>query len=439
MLSAGNVYEHLATVDADEWPGVARVPEGVLVAAKARLAEARFAAACAQAGVELDPDRGALVRVEHDAVFRRVADSGWVGLAEGFLAGEWSVESSAALVDALAALLKVNYAPRTPAVASGRAGSGGEIPPDLIRHFSGDGMSPFAGHFATGVPTTQRERVRSYAPCGLGRRAAAFHYVDRTEFSAPLDAQRDDLADVQARSVEMLLDACGAARGTHVLEYPSSGGAVAIAAARRHATVDVWLAGEAAERQLRDRLVYAGVADAVHVELVGSNPEPVPPRRGHYDGVVSVEKLETLDPSRKGGYLSALGGLVGPGGRVALQTLVRTEAFTPAARASLQSLRAYVWPGLSFSTPTELARIVDRRTRLRIVAETRAPEHLEASLRLQRELFDGRLREAAADGYDRVYRRLWQWQFALREALARLGMIDLAQMTLVPRDRQGRR
>ena len=48
-------------------------------------------------------------------------------------------------------------------------------------------------------------------------------------------------------------------------------------------------------------------------------------------------------------------------------------------------------------------------------------------------------RDAAADGYDVVYRRLWFWQLALREALARLGMLDLVQLRLATRSRGGRR
>ena len=53
--------------------------------------------------------------------------------------------------------------------------------------------------------------------------------------------------------------------------------------------------------------------------------------------------------------------------------------------------------------------------------------------------FDAHLRDAAADGYDVVFRRMWTWQLALREALARLEMLDLAQVTMVQRHRGGRR
>lgn len=439
MVPSFDAPEHLNTVDAESWPGVATVPASARARVGARIAEARFASVCASAGIELDPSQGATVEVRHDALFRRIAASGWVGLAEGYLAGEFVASGGDALAEVLTGLLGSGFRPKTPAVHPDRTDGAGEVPPALVRHSSGDGMSGFAGHFATGIPTTQRVRVKSYVPHAGRGSQAAYHYVDRTEFTGPLDAVRDDLADAQRRSAEMLLDLAGVGRGTHVVEFPSSGGLVALQAARRGATVDSWVAGEVAERELRDRMVYEGVGGAVHVERFEPAGGQIRGRQGYYDAVVSVERLETLEPRKRAEYLAAIRQLVAPGGRAAVQTVVRTGGFTPAARDATQSLRAYVWPGLNYPTPEGLARAVDRHTQLRIVAETRAPEHLAASLRLQRQVFEGRFREAAADGFDKVYRRLWLWQFALREALARLGMIDLAQVELVPRSRSGRR
>lgn len=151
-------------------------------------------------------------------LFRRIAESGWVGLAEGFMAGEWFATSSEVLVDVLTKLLQSNYRPKTPTISPKHLDGGGEIPAELVQHFAGDGMSGFAGHFATGVPTTQRVRVKSQQS-----RSAPAYFVDVTEYSEPIDASRDDLGDVQQRSVQMLLDACATSRGTHLLEFPSSG------------------------------------------------------------------------------------------------------------------------------------------------------------------------------------------------------------------------
>lgn len=440
-------YEHLQSVDAQSWPGIATVPSGRGVRMRERRVEAAFARACSNAGIELNGAEPDIV-IEHAALFTRIAASGWVGLAEGFMAGEWRARDSHTLVDVLSALISHNYAPHTPSTTPKRGADSdaytGDIPADLVAHFAGDGMSAFQGHFATGVPTTQRERVKSQAK-GAGKAGQPTHYfVDVTEFGAPQDAQRADLGDAQRRSVEMLLGFAGVAAGTHLLEFPAGGGALALRAAALRATVDAAANDVGVQQAMEERLVFEGAAGGAHIELIDASVPDAPERfadrrRGVYDVVVGMERLETLTDADKVRYLNAAATMLAPGGRVGLQTVLRTEAFNRTAEAALESLRAYIWPGLSYSSQEQLAKMVGRDTQLRIVARTHAPEHLAESLRLQRMTFDAHLRDAAADGYDIVFRRLWVWQFALREALARLGMLDVSQVLLSPRNRRGRR
>lgn len=433
--------EYLASVDAQAWPGIASVPRPTGGALRARVAEAQFASAAAKAGLALEGAKTDLA-VNRAETFVRIAAGGWIGLAEAYLAGEWQTASSADLVRVLRGLISVKYRPKTLHLPPSGAPLRADQPPALVTHYSGDGLSPFQGHFATGVPTTQRSVVKSWVR-GAGRGGEpARHFVDETEIGPPLDAGRGDLADAQARSARMLLDAAGVAANSHVLVQPAAGGALAIAAAKRGATVDCVAADEDARRALHETLVFAGVADAVHVQtegaLAGANATPAQPRAG-YDAVLSAEHLETLAPRHKAAYLRELEDSLAPGGKVAVQTVIATEALNPAGKAALESVRAYIWPGLSYAMPAELHKLADRHSGLRMVAVTRAPQHLAQSLSLQRSTFDTNLRDAAADGFDAVYRRLWTWQLALRQALAELGMLDLAQVTLTRRHRGGRR
>jgi len=435
--TSANIPAHLQPVDKDAWPGVANVPQTSRL--RTRLAEAGFARACAKAGLSVEGE-GADVTVERAEVFQRIAASGWVGLAEGYMAGEWSSGSSQQLVDVLTALLRTGYHPRTRRVDAVRPATPGELPPDLVAHFSGDGLSAFQGHFATGVATTERVRMKSHTKgAGKGREPRE-HFVDVTEIGTPLESDRSDLKDAQTRSVMAILDGLGVTSGTHVLEYPSGGGALAFEAATRGATVDAVTRDARMYAAMRERLILAGTDGDVTVDRVTEGPAAVAAQRlGVYDAVASMEVFETMPQRQQRKYLLAVDTVLGQGGRAAMQTVMRTQAYNRTADLALESLRAYIWPGLHFATVTEIGKTVDRETDLRVVAQTSAPAHLVASLRLQRITFDGKLRDAAADGYDAVFRRLWVWQFALREAMARLGMIDLAQITFARRNRRGRR
>lgn len=433
---------HLSAIDTDAWPGVGTLPPVGPSSFRARRAEARFARATERAGLLLgsetdDPD----LTIEHEALFSRIASSGWIGFAESYLAGEWYAASPSALTRVLRALVDVGYRPKTVGLAPEPSNSDiGALPATLVAHFAGDGTSPFHGHFSTGVPTRQRTAMKSGVR-GAGRGdEPAQYYVDHTDIGAPLNASRGDLAGAQAHSVDMVLDAAGVRPGSRVLVYPAAGAALPSAAVQRGATVDCVCGDSSTENDVRERLILAGIDDAVRLISPGSGGRATGfGIRGSYDAIISMEHLETLPDKNKVRFLREVDNLLAPGGRVGLQTVVSTDGLSSAARAALTSLRAYVWPGLSYAPINEIAREVDRHTGLRITARTSAPDHLEASLRLQRETFASHLRDAAADGYDAVYRRLWTWQFALREALAQLGMINVVQITLQQRSRRGRR
>ena len=95
-------YHHLAAINADVWPGIVTIPTGMFAASKARRAEAEFATACEKAGLDLDGPQPDL-RVLYEEVFTRIAYSGWLGLAEGYMAGEWESDN---LVRVLTGLLE---------------------------------------------------------------------------------------------------------------------------------------------------------------------------------------------------------------------------------------------------------------------------------------------------------------------------------------------
>ncbi|MBI9000403.1 class I SAM-dependent methyltransferase [Corynebacterium sp. CCM 9185] len=436
--SGGYTPAHLLHVDASRWPGVALVPDNRIVRYQASAAESRFAAACATAGISLDPEApgGADLTVENEELFLRLADSGWLGLAEGYMAGEWR---SRDLVTSLAGLLECGFAPRgrfragAPRSVVSGGYAGGELPGDLVRLFSGDGMSAFGARFSSGVPTTVRTSVRSFVR-GAGRGSEpSSHFVDVTTLAPPVAVERADLGPAQQRAAEALLDAARVRARTDLVEFPCGGGTMALAAARRGATVDCLTADPELAGTVRELLDRGRDGGRVHVTVTDT---PIPTHldwSGRYDALVSVEKIEVLGSSGRLDYLRAVEKMLAPGGYVALQSVVSTDGMRRAGRDALVALRAYIWPALEHITTEDLHRAVDRSTDLRIIAEAHFASHYETTLRLQREVFAANERSAAAAGFDIVFRRLWDYQLALMEAMFRLGWLDAVQITATSR------
>lgn len=431
---------HLESIDVADWPGVASVPNLAFSGVRARQAELRFAKACSNAGLKLVGDDRDLI-VDHEELFSRLAASGWLGLAESYMAGEWRTSK---LADVLTALLGAGFRPRGKLAGKfqlpGQAvDTGGALPHELIRLSSGDAMSAFGGIFATGVPTTLRTAVKSYVP-GAGRnREPASHFVDITKISEPVAVEREDLGEAQRRAAATLLDSARVKAGSHVLEYPSSGGAIAILAARRQGTVDSITADPAQIPGMEETFVLAGVEDDIHIELI---PQAIPTPRdwsGSYDSIVSMEKLEVVGKHGAKRFIKSMDAMLTTGGNIAMQSLVATAEWGEVSSEAISMLKAYIWPALNYFTVDEVHQLVDRESSLRVVRETHFPGHYLKSVQLQREVFEGQAREAAADGFDAVYRRMWIFHYALIEALLRLGCLSAVQFTLTTRNRRGRR
>lgn len=440
-----NGASHLGAVDAEKWPGVASIPRGPLLSYKARRAEAEFAKACERANLVLKGDPEAEeagtepdLQVNHDALFMRIADSGWLGFAESFLAGEWETPDSDRLVKVLGQLIEAGYNPRTKPITRGLS-SGGELPAQLVSLYAGDGISSHGGIYSSGVPTTIRESVESFVPGTPKSNAPKSHFVDVTQLSEPGPVDREDLGDAQRRSMDQLLANSHTTTGSHVLVYPASGAQAAIQAAQQRATVDVLSADDVHLGFLQEQFLLDGVGDSIHCQAVDHAIPGVEDWRGRYDAIISVEFLETLSPRERKSYVATLHRLLASEGRAAIQSLISTEAMSDAGRNATQLLQAYIWPGLGYESSLDAHKLVDRYSGLRIVAETHFGLHYATALAQQRSFFAGQLRSAAAAGFDVVYRRLWIYQLALREALLRAGMLDAVQMSLTHRHRGGRR
>ena len=395
-------------------------------------AEAEFATACEKAGLDLDGPQPDL-RVLYEEVFTRIAYSGWLGLAEGYMAGEWESDN---LVRVLTGLLEVGYRPRCGKLEVGGLYLGEEIPDSLVRLYSGDGMSTHGPVFSSGVPTTERVYMKSYVP-GAGKKdEPGQHFVDITELSPPTLVERADLGDAQVRAAVGLLDAAHVSIGTHVLDFPSSGPTIPIAAARRSATVDVLSSDAQQVADVQDVVAMADVDSSVQVRLLESlfpNPRTWP---SHYDVITSVEKLEVMDTQAQRVYAQSLNRMLVHGGFLAIQTVVATDKLSVTLDRCADVLRAYIWPALNYLTIEQLHRLFDVNTDLRIIAQTHMGSHYVEGLAMQRETFEAQSREAAANGYDRVYRNLWVFQLALREALFRVGALDALQLVVTSRYRR---
>lgn len=428
-------------IDENRWPGVARVPGGALIERRAALAHKAFQRACDRYGVALDGSGSTTMLVEDDTFYSRLAESDWLGLGESYMAGEWT---SNQLPEVLAKLIEsgLDVGPEGSFARSWRkllrsrpelssADGGGELPTSLIELYTASIDASGAALFESGVRTTSRESIPNQSK-GAGRGGLPSHWqVDVAYVDGPQEVSRADLDEAQLRRIDHLLDMGRVRAGSRVLEWPSAVGEIALRAAERGAGADVVAVSDDHTDVVLDKIESVGLVGPVRVLQVD---RAIPSPRdfdSDYEAIINVERLETVGRAGMLRWLRSAERILVDKGTVVIQMAVATDKFDTSADRACDVIRSYIWPGLHYPTMDEFRKLVDRETGLRIAAEEYLPAHMSKTLELQRSLFAARSREAAGLGYDRVFRRMWDYYLALQQALIDSGRLTLVQIELI--------
>ncbi|QNH96921.1 cyclopropane-fatty-acyl-phospholipid synthase [Corynebacterium anserum] len=424
-------------IDEERWPNLVMPPRARFQGLRARDVTSRLEELLQAHDVSLETGSTPHMVVRDGQVIDRIVADGWLGLAEGYMAGEWSAEP---LHEVLHVILSQPLE-KTSKRLLGNFGHThrhkfgqvrpGEIPEGLVELYAGATRATGAALFSASSRTSSAEEVTVH-PSANSKTTETWP-VDITFFGETEHVDRRDLDDAQKRRIEAMLDEAEVRPGDRVLELPSSGGQLAVQAALRGASVDVLTSDEDHADAVEARVRAAGVAGAVRVELIDG---PIPsPRQwsGEYEAVFSVESMETLGVGGLKHYLRAVDRMLSRDGIAVIQSCVATEKMRETSREALDVMRAYVWPALDYPTIQQVLDTTARHTDMRVVAENHIGTHLAATIPLWRANFVARERQAAAAGFDVVFRRLWEYQLALHQALVHHGELDCVQFVFQPR------
>ncbi|TWD83167.1 cyclopropane-fatty-acyl-phospholipid synthase [Kribbella amoyensis] len=404
----------LQLVDAERWPGVARVPHSPVRAAAARrilhsavrdlplvvqLPDGTKLGAGATGAPEL--------RIVSDAFFHRIGTDLKIGFGEAYMAGDWRAAPGTDLAELLtvfARKLAVLVPPalqrfrrlleRPIAERNDRTGARANI----ARHY--DLSNELFGTFLD--PTL------SYS--------SAWFSDDRGD-------RPGALAEAQRRKIEGVLDYAGVRDGSRVLEIGTGWGQLAIQAAQRGATVrSITLSAE--QRDLaRKRIAEAGVTATVDL----CDYRDV---QGQYDAIVSVEMIEAVGEQYWPTYFATVDRLLAPGGRFGLQSITMPHDRLLATRHAQGWIHQYIFPGGLIPSLEAIERIAAASGGLAVTDRRDFGADYARTLRLWRDRFTAEAATVANLGFDAVFRRMWEFYLAYSEAGFRSGYLGVLQLSL---------
>ncbi|MET0757016.1 MAG: class I SAM-dependent methyltransferase [Mycobacterium sp.] len=409
-----------STVDSVRWPDVTRVPDGPLGVVSGSIADRLLRRAAARLPVRLvypdgtvvgaaDPTLPTMVIHRPEAMARRIGRYGLIGFGESYMAGEWSSDDLGGFITEFAK----SVADLVP------------VPLQRLRRFAVV-RPPLSQHNS---PAQARRNIAEHYD--LSNELFAVFLDETMTYSSALfetlPATQARLADAQRRKIDRLLDTARVGPGSRVLEIGTGWGELCIRAAARGAHVrSVTLSAEQ-QRLAQRRVVAAGLADRVEIELRDYRETD-----GRYDAVLSVEMIEAVGHRFWPTYFQTLERLVAPGGRVAIQAITMPHDRMLATRNTYTWIQKYIFPGGLLPSTEAIVGITERHTQLRTVDMLSLRPHYAETLRLWRERFLKRRDAVAALGFDDAFQRMWELYLAYSEAGFRSGYLDVYQWSFAP-------
>lgn len=425
-------------VDLDRWPEL-RSPsaEDPHVARHGAAREIRDAlrSAAADLGLRLDfPDGSSIGPVEAarvvvlnrpDDVFARIGRRGTTGLAEGFMAGDWTTLD---LPGVLATL--IGWLARHPDLDSVRRQQSNRpgrrrrpdpgystdleesVPGDLVALYADETMSTGYGMFASGARTRTRDT----------------HGRDIVRLEAPTASpHRLDLGDAQRRCQDLLLTLAGVREGSRVTVAPPGWGELPLRAAELGANVRCVTEDWPRLQVLGQRFRAAGMGASISL------------RQGALDSLTGQADAVVVSHPRttSGRALDDVAALASrslrPGGRLSVQVEIGSDRHEAELAELTAWRRLYLDERCAIPLRSQVKDTFAEHHELRLRGRIEFGTHAAHTARLWREIFAGHGRDAAAAGFDAVYRRMWNLNLAATQAALTAGWVDAWQL-LASRD-----
>ncbi len=350
----------------------------------------------------------ATMRLRNWNVFGAVLRSGDIGLAETYIAQDWSSPQLADLLRLLArnrdALDQVVYGAWWGRLAY-------RLRHLLNRNSRAGSRRNIHAHYDLG-----NDFYRLWLDAGMNYSSAWFG-----------GDLRGDLAQAQTAKTRRALHQAGVRPGSRVLEIGCGWGALAeIAAGEFDAQVTGVTLSTEQLAYARQRLQLAGLAGRAELRLQDYRDIQDAP----FDAICSIEMVEAVGQAYWPGYFATLTRLLKPGGRACVQSIVIDDARFERYVRCTDFIQQYVFPGGCLPSPARF-RAAARQAGLRVAEEFAFGADYAETLRRWHQRFAQQRAQLVAQGFDAQFLRTWELYLAYCEAAFDTGNIDVVQYTLV--------
>lgn len=353
------------------------------------------------------PNPGPVAEIEiHDVdVFARLIREGDLGFSEAYLEGGWSTPDLQAFMDLVHADNDDVY-----------FSFGGM---QIVRLFER------MRHWMNRNTRDQAKKNISYH-YDLGNEFYGLWLDDTMTYSSALfETGQESLEKAQTLKYKSMVDQMGAQPGDHVLEIGCGwGGFAEYAAKERGLKVTGLTISKEQFDYAVDRMERAGVADKVDIKLQDYRDET-----GLYDGIASIEMFEAVGEKYWPVYFETLKNRLKPGKNATLQIITVEDHRFEEYRKNVDFVQKYIFPGGMLPSPSVLRQEVEKAG-LNVADSIEFGESYSQTLRRWYDVFNKRWDDVSLLGFDKRFRRMWNFYLTSCAAGFHAGSIDVTQITV---------
>jgi len=346
------------------------------------------------------PGPDAEIRFKSWRGLRRVVTGGDIGLAAGYLDGDWE----SADVEALVELGARNGSRVMEAL-------GGALPFRFVNWL--------AHRMNANTPAGSRRNIEAHYD--LGNEFYRLWLDRRMIYSSAIFRRRDDtLEDAQRTKLARITDKLRISNASTVLEIGGGWGALAATLARAGAARVTSVTISPSQLEEASSLVRKeDLADRVEFKLQDYREV-----EGRFDRVVSIEMIEAVGRQFVPKYFETIRDRLMPGGLCVLQAITIAEDRFASYCRRPDFIQRFVFPG-GFLPSKAFLREALERADLKIVEVENFGESYALTLREWRRRFLEKWPQIERLGFDAPFRRLWEYYLCYCEAAFRSGMVDV--------------
>jgi len=249
-----------------------------------------------------------------------------------------------------------------------------------------------------------------------------------TYSSAVFEAGIHDLKSAQEMKYRKLAEKLALGPDQRVLEIGCGwGGFAEIAAKEFGARVTAITVSREQLAFVGARIQKAGLGERVEARLVDYRDV-----EERFDKVASIEMFEAVGERHWPTYFAKIRECLEPGGRAALQIITIGDKWFDSYRRGVDFIQRFIFPGGMLPSMTALKQQIER-SGLALDRTEFYGTHYARTLAEWNQRFQAAWHDLEPMGFDRRFKRMWEFYLAYCEAGFRAGSLDVVQAAIVRR------